>query len=196
VYSVVKSGPLPTAIMAVTFGLTLLIPLQFAVLVGVGLGVILYVAEQSNRVRVRRLDVRADGRMRETDPPAVVPGGDVLVLQPYGSLFFASAPVFERQLPEVAAESRGAVVIIRLRGTDQIGLSLVDVLRRFAHQLEEVGSSLKVVATEDRVIAQLEAGGLTADIGAANVYKGTEWIGESLRRAYSDARDELERRRS
>ncbi|MGL4254693.1 MAG: SulP family inorganic anion transporter, partial [Microbacterium sp.] len=79
VYSVIKSGPLPTAIMAVTFGLTLLIPLQFAVLVGVGLGVILYVAEQSNRVRVRRLEIRPDGRIRETDPPAVVPGGDVLV---------------------------------------------------------------------------------------------------------------------
>jgi SulP family sulfate permease len=191
VYSVIKSGPLPTAIMAVTFGLTLLIPLQFAVLVGVGLGVILYVAEQSNRVRVRRLQIVGDGRIRETDPPAVVPGGEVLVLQPYGSLFFASAPVFQRQLPEVEAQSRGSVVIVRLRGTDQIGLSLVDVLRRFAHQLHEVGSSLKVVATEDRVIDQLAAGGLTADIGPENVYKGTEWIGEALRRAYADAQDEL-----
>ncbi len=191
VYSVIKSGPLPTAIMAVTFGLTLLIPLQFAVLVGVGLGVILYIAEQSNRVRVRRLEIRSDGRIRETDPPAVVPGGDVLVLQPYGSLFFASAPVFQRQLPEVGEESGGAVVIVRLRGTDQIGLSLVDVLRRFAGQLREVGSSLKVVATEERVIAQLDAGGLTADIGTGNVYKGTEWIGEALRRAYADAQDEL-----
>lgn len=193
VYSVIKSGPLPTAIMAVTFGLTLLIPLQFAVLVGVGLGVILYVAEQSNRVRVRRLELEPDGRVRETDPPVVVPGGEVVVLQPYGSLFFASSPVFERQLPEVTAESAGSVVIVRLRGTDQIGLSLVDVLRRFAHSLQEDGSSLKVVAAEARVIAQLDAGGLTADIGAANVYKGTEWIGEALRRAYADAQDELAR---
>lgn len=193
VYSVIKTGPLPTAIMAVTFGLTLLIPLQFAVLVGVGLGVILYVAEQSNRVRVRRLEIVPDGRIRETDPPAVVPGGEVLVLQPYGSLFFASAPVFQRQLPEVEADSGGSVVIVRLRGTDQIGLSLVDVLRRFAEQLGEAGSSLKVVATEERVIAQLDAGGLTADIGAENVYKGTEWIGEALRRAYADARDEIAR---
>jgi SulP family sulfate permease len=191
VYSVIKTGPLPTAIMTVTFGLTLLIPLQFAVLVGVGLGVVLYVAEQSNRVRVRRLQLVADGRMRETDPPAIVPGGEILVLQPYGSLFFASAPVFQRQLPEVSAESGGSVVIVRLRGTDQIGLSLVDVLRRFAAQLRDVGSSLKVVATEARVIAQLDAGGLTADIGADNVYKGTEWIGEALRRAYADAQAEL-----
>jgi SulP family sulfate permease len=192
VYSVIKSGALPTTIMAVTFGLTLIIPLQFAVLVGVGLGVILYVAEQSNSVRVRSVRVMDDGRMRETDPPAVVPPGEVLVLQPYGSLFFASAPVFERQLPDVSRESSGSVVIVRLRGTDEIGLSHVEVLRRFAAELRDADSTLKVVATEDRVLSQLEAGGLTADIGADNVYRGTEWVGEGLRRAYADARAEVE----
>lgn len=194
VYSVVKSGPLPTAIMAVTFGLTLIIPLQFAVLAGVGLGIILYVAQQSNRVRVRAVHVHDDGRLRESDPPAVVPGGEVLVLQPYGSLFFASAPIFDKQLPAVSRQSAGAVVIVRLRGTDQVGLSLVDVLRRFAHDLRDADSTLKIVATEHRVIDQLAAGGLTDDIGEANVYKGTEWVGETLRRAYADALEEIERR--
>ncbi|WP_347977225.1 SulP family inorganic anion transporter [Microbacterium sp. ProA8] len=192
IYSVVKSGALPTAIMGVTFGLTLIIPLQFAVLVGVGLGVILYVAEQSNSVRVRAVHLADDGRMRESDPPAVVPPGEVLVLQPYGSLFFASAPVFERQLPDVSRESSGAVVIVRLRGTDEIGLSHVEVLRRFAHQLRDADSTLKVVASEDRVIAHLAAGGLTADIGEDNVYRGSEWVGEGLRRAYADALTEIE----
>nr|BFF09770.1 SulP family inorganic anion transporter [Microbacterium flavescens] len=194
VYSVVKSGPLPTSIMAVTFGLTLIIPLQFAVLAGVGLGIILYVAQQSNHVRVRAVGLTADGRLRESDPPPVVPGGEVLVLQPYGDLFFASSPIFEKQLPEVSRESRNAVVIVRLRGTDQIGLSLVDVLRRFARRLADAGSSLKVVATEDRVIDQLEAGGLVGDIGERNVYKGTEWVGDTLRRAHAEAQDEIDRR--
>ena len=191
IYSVVRSGALPTAIMGVTFGLTLIIPLQFAVLVGVGLGVILYVAEQSNSVRVRAVHLAGDGRMRESDPPAVVPPGEVLVLQPYGSLFFASAPVFERQLPDVSRESSGAVVIVRLRGTDEIGLSHVEVLRRFAHQLRDADSTLKVVASEGRVVAQLAAGGLTADIGEDNVYRGSEWVGEGLRRAYADALTEI-----
>jgi SulP family sulfate permease len=190
IHSVVKSGPLPAAIMAVTFALTLVIPLQFAVLVGVGLGIILYVAEQSNHIRVRRLQIE-DGRAREVDPPAVVPGGHVLILQPYGSLFFASAPVFEKQLPAVDATSRGAVVIVRLRGIDQIGLSHVDVLRRFAGQLREVDGTLKVVAAEAAVIARLDAGGLAADIGPQNIYQGNEWIGATVRRAYDDATSEI-----
>jgi SulP family sulfate permease len=191
IYSVVKSGALPTAIMAVTFGLTLVIPLQFAVLVGVGLGIILFVAQQSNHVRVRQVHIADDGRMRESDPPPKVPRDDVLILQPYGSLFFASAPIFEKQLPAVNRESSGSVVIIRLRGTDQIGLSLVAVLRRYAHELRNAGSSLKLVVSEKRVLDQIEADGLADDLGEENVYSSTEWIGETVRRAYADARAEI-----
>lgn len=191
IYSVIKSGPLPTAIMAVTFALTLVIPLQFAVLVGVGLGIILFVAQQSNRVRVRQVHVHDSGRIRESDPPATIPAGEVVVLQPYGSLFFASAPVFEHQLPAVSRASAGSVVIVRLRGTDQIGLSLIEVLRRYAHDLRDAGSSLKLVISEQRVLDLVESSGLAAELGSDNVYRSTEWVGETLRRAYSDALDQL-----
>ncbi|HYJ48743.1 MAG TPA: SulP family inorganic anion transporter [Microbacterium sp.] len=190
IYSVVKSGPLPTAIMAVTFGLTLLIPLQYAVLVGVGLGIILFVAQQSNRVRVRQVHVLDGGRMRETQPPPTVAGDSVVILQPYGSLFFASAPIFEHQLPEVTPESQNSVVIIRLRGTDQIGLSLIEVLRRYANDLRAAGSSLKLVISEKLVFDQVQVSGLADELGAGNVYRSTEWIGETVRRAYADALEE------
>lgn len=193
VYSVIKSGPLQTAIMAVTFVMTLLIPLQFAVLVGVGLGIILFVAQQSNRVRVRRVHIDEDGRMRESDPPAAVAADEIMILQPYGSLFFASAPTVEKQLPHVSRSSRNAVVIIRLRGTDQVGLALVEVLRRYAHALADANSSLKIVLSEDRVMRQIEAGGLINDIGERNVYRGGEWVGKALRRAADDAEAEIER---
>jgi len=191
VYSVIRSGPLQTVVMAVTFVLTLLIPLQFAVLAGVGLGIILFVAQQSNRVRVRRVVFADDGRMREIDPPHRIPPHEIVVLQPYGSLFFASAPTFERQLPEVTAESTHSVVIVRLRGVDEVGLSFVEVLRRYARDLRAVDSGLKLVVSEARVIRQLEAGGLRAEMGEANLYRGSEWVGAALRRAYDDARDEL-----
>lgn len=194
VYSVIKTGPLQTSIMAVTFILTLLIPLQFAVLVGVGLGIILFVAQQSNRVRVRRVIITDDGRTRETDPPTVIPPNEVVVLQPYGSLFFASAPTVERQLPDVTSESRHSVVIIRLRGTDEIGLALTEVVRRFAHRLRASDSTLKVIASEKRVIHQLESTGLAAELGVGNLYHGGEWVGEAMRRAYADARDEIDGR--
>ena len=193
IFSVMKSGPLPTTIMAVTFGLTLVVPLQFAVLVGVGMGIILFVAQQSNHVRVREVHVLDGGRIRESDPPPAIAEGAVVILQPYGSLFFASAPIFEHQLPVVSRASKGAVVIIRLRGTDQIGLSLIEVLRRYAHSLRDADGSLKLVVSEKRVLDQIEASGLAAELGERNVYRSNEWIGETVRRAYADALDEQRR---
>lgn len=190
ILSVIKSGPLPTTVMAVTFGLTLVMPLQFAVLVGVGMGIILFVGQQSNRVRVRQVHVRDAGRIRETDPPARIPAGEIVILQPYGSLFFASAPVFENQLPAVDRDSKGAVVIIRLRGTDQIGLSLIEVLRRYARELRDAGAWLKLVISEKRVFDQVQTSGLAEELGPGNVYRSSEWVGETVRRAYADAREE------
>jgi MFS superfamily sulfate permease-like transporter len=107
-----RTGPLQVAVMAVTFGLTLLVPLQYAVLIGVGLAIVLFVAEQSNRLTVRQVVVLADGRWKEEDPDGEVRPGAVTVLQPYGSLFFASAPVFRSQLPRVDPEISGRAVVM------------------------------------------------------------------------------------
>ncbi len=63
-----------------------------------------------------RRRVYEDGYVREIDPPANLPRSEVVVLQPYGSLFFAAAPVFEAALPAVDEDSRDSVVILRLRG--------------------------------------------------------------------------------
>ena len=101
VRSVVKTGAVQAAVLAVTFGLTVLIPVQQAVLAGVALAVVLFVISQSNRVVVKRLDLDEEGHIRESDPPAAVPPGEVVLLQPFGSLFFASATTFARQLPAV-----------------------------------------------------------------------------------------------
>ena len=168
--------------MAVTFGLTLVIPLQYAVLVGVGLGIILFVAQQSNRVRVRQVECCDDGRMRETDPVRMYPARPVVVLQPYGSLFFASAAAVDEQLPKVDAGSQGSVVILRLRGIDEVGLTFVGVLDRYLTELEEQGSTLRLVISSDRVRTHLQAGGLSDRLGAIGIYEGTEWVGEATRR--------------
>lgn len=189
VNSVARSGIFPLTIMAVTFVLTLLIPLQFAVLVGVALGIVLYVADQSNSIRVRQLELVDDGRIRELDPVDHVGPHQVLALQPYGSLFFASAPHFESQLPTVDGRSVRSVVVLRLRGIDQLGFSAIEVLRRYGSDLEASGSRLVLVVSNDRVMEQLELTGLASELGEHGIVRGTEWIGAGVREAVHEARD-------
>jgi SulP family sulfate permease len=184
--SVWRTGTVQKAVLVVTFALTMLIPLQCAVLVGVGLSVVLYVVQQSNGVSVRRW-VYDEGQVIETDPPTELPPGEVVVLQPYGSLFFAAAPVFETALPAVDERSRGSVVILRLRGRSDLGTTFMDVLRRYALSLQEVGSKLVIVSDSDRILEQLVVTNITATIGASNVYAGDERVGATVLRAYEDA---------
>jgi SulP family sulfate permease len=184
--SVWRTGTVQKAVLLVTFVLTMLIPLQYAVLVGVGLSVVLYVIRQSNGVTVRRWIYDDEGHVIETEPPSELPPGEVVVLQPYGSLFFAAAPVFEAALPAVGERSSGSVVILRLRGRSDLGTTFMDVLRRYALALQEVGSKLVIVSDSDRILEQLEVTDITSTVGDANVYAGDERVGATVRRAYED----------
>ena len=186
VLSVARTGAVQLAVMATTFVLTLIVPLQYAVLVGVGLSIVLHVVRQSSRLRMRQLQL-VDGRMRETAPPAEVPGGQVVVLQPYGSIFFATAPALEEQLPAVTGGSAGSVVILRLRGVDDAGATFIDVLTRFAADLDSAGSRLMLVADNPRFRRQLQVTGALDVLGEECFYQGDEWVGRALRHAYRDA---------
>ena len=184
--SVWKAGLVQRAVLVVTFVLTMLVPLQYAVLVGVGVSVVLHVVLQSNQVKVRQRVTNADGHTIEVDPPGVIPPSQVVVLQPYGSLFFASAPVFEAALPAVEASSRRSVVVIRLRGHMDLGTTFIDVLARYAAQLVEAGSRLVIVSVDVRVLRQLRAGGVVDIVGPEGIHIGDERVGAAVARAVSE----------
>ncbi len=127
-----------------------------------------------------------DGHLVEVDPPVELPARDVVVLQPYGSLFFAAAPVFEAMLPTVTEASSESVVILRLLGRS-LGTTFMDVLCRYARALVTVDSKLMIVSANERIIEQLTVAGITEVIGADNIYPGDERVGATVRRAYADA---------
>ncbi len=182
-----RTGTMQQAVMGVTFVLTLIIPLQWAVLVGVGISVILTVITQSNRVTIKRRVMEEPGVWVESDPPETVPSNQVVVLQPYGSLFFASAPVFEEALPEVTPDSQNSAVILRLRGRSDLGTTFMDVLARYAGELEAVGSKLVLVSADERLNEQFDVTGVSDAVGGENIYPTDERVGATVARAVAEA---------
>ncbi|MGO8882303.1 MAG: STAS domain-containing protein, partial [Streptosporangiaceae bacterium] len=164
----------------------------YAVLVGVGLSVILHVVRQSNQVTIKRWRLSPEGDLIETDSPARLPANEVVALQPYGSLFFAAAPVLEAQLPAPDDASRNCVVILRLRGRTDLGTTFMDVLHRYAHALTAAGSKLVIVSANERIQEQLRVTRVTDLFPPADHYTGAERVGATLKRAYADARTWIE----
>jgi SulP family sulfate permease len=187
IMSVAKTGTVPLTVMSITFVLTLVIPLQFAVLVGVGISTILFVIRQSTRLVTKRLVFHDDGRVEEVEPPPTVAADEVVVLQPYGALFFATASTLLDQMPTVTPQSRNSVVILRVRGADEAGATLLDVLETYASSLRDVDSKMMLVTDNQRVIRQLRVTGTTDVIGSDNVYRSSAFLGETTRQAHDHA---------
>jgi SulP family sulfate permease len=186
VVAIARTGRVQLTVMVTTLVLTLLIPLQYAVLVGVGLSLIMFVLRQSTRLTIKRVLISDEG-FRETEPPEVIQPNDVIVVQPYGSVFFATAAALEEQMPDPVPASRNSVVILRIRGADEAGATLVDVLSRYARSLRDIDSKLMVVTDNPRILRQLRVTGALGVIGSENVYEGNEWVGRTVRVAYEDA---------
>ena len=182
-----RLGSVQLVVVTVTLVLTLLVPLQYAVLVGVGLSLILHTLRQSSQVKLVHLHLDEHGRMRESAPPTVLAPHEVVVLQPYGSLFFASAEAVERQLPELAETSRESVVILRLRGVDEVGMTVVEMLRRYVTAAGRLRSRVVLVVDSTRLVTELQVTGLLQDLGEENLYRGDQWVGRAVRRAHRDA---------
>ena len=183
-----RTGVVQATVLATTFVLTMIIPLQYAVLLGVALSIVLYVVQQSNRITIRRRVFDPSSRWpSEEDPPAEIPAREVVVLQPYGSLFFAAAPMFSEQLPDVTQRSHGSVVIIRLRGKEDVGSTFIGVVTRYAERLEAVGARLMLAGVSEQVYTQLHDTGAIDVIGRENVFRATSSVGESAQQAMDAA---------
>ena len=186
-----KTGLISRVVMVVTFLATLVMPLQFAVLFGVALSILLQTIRQSNKIVVTQWVLQAEGFPLEQPAPARVPSHRLTLLHVYGSLFFAAAKNMEEMLPKVG-DATHAVVALSLRGQDEIGSTFVTVLQRYALALQARQSRLMMVGVDAVVREQLAKTGLLQLIGEENVFVATPQLGEALNQAVAAAHTWLE----
>ena len=180
-----------TSVMALTFLATLFIPLQYAVLIGVALSIVLYVARQSNKVELTELVLTPGGFPLEQPAPKELPSGQFTMLQVYGSLFFAAAKNLEEILPAVDNTTH-AVVALGMRGRGEIGSTFITVLQRYAEALQTHDSRLMLVGIDPAVYQQLSKTGLVKTIGEENIFLATAQVGAAMNEAAAAAFDWLD----
>jgi SulP family sulfate permease len=181
-----KTGRISRLVMLVTFIATLVIPLQFAVLFGVALSILLNTVRQSEKVVVTQWVLQPQGFPVEQPPPKSLPSHQLTVLHVYGSLFFAAAKNMEEMLPAVG-DATHAVVSIDLRGKSEIGSTFLTVLQHYAEALQARQSKLMLVGVDPLVRDQLAKTGVLKLIGDENVFVATPQLGAALNQAVAAA---------
>jgi SulP family sulfate permease len=179
IQTVWQTNPVSRVIMAITFISTLIVPLQYAVLLGVALSILLFVFQQSNTLRVVEWAASHDGGWPiERAVPTQLESNSVTVLYVYGNLFYAAANTFEKSLPAVKAAQRPVVVLL-IRGHEDIGSTVIGVLRRYTGELQANGGKLILAGVSPVLRAQLWRTQMVDLIGEENIFPATESIGEA-----------------
>lgn len=169
---------------------TLTLPIQVAVGIGVILSAMLYLNRSSTDISVVELVKLPDGAIEEHKRPKSLKSNQVTVLDVYGPLFYASAPILGRLLPP-PQEAQNPVVVLRLRGHTKMGATLMDVLSTYAEKLKEVDGRLYLTGVSATVRDQLQHAGKLSLTDPVRIYEATEVRGQSTQAAVSEAREWL-----
>jgi SulP family sulfate permease len=174
--------------MLVTFALTLLIPLQYAIFGGVLLTLGLYVYSSSTKIRLVEIAPTPDGHYVEQPAPAEIPSHKTTMLHVYGNAFFAAVYTLEQGLPSIEKTTHAAV-IFSMRGRDTVTPTFLAFLERYAKKMHAGGNRLILAGVEPRVKEQLEATETMALIGASNIFVATAVLGEPMANALARAHE-------
>lgn len=180
------AGRIPALAMFATFVAVLLLPVATAVGVGVTASLLLQLNQEALDLRVVRLRDEGAGRFREEQAPTSLVGERVVVLDVYGSMFFAGARTLQHELPDpVGATS--PTVVLRLRGRVTLGATFLTVIGDYSHRLEQVGGRLYLSGVDARLLERWRRDGAPEALGAVRLFPATPYVGQSTRDALTAA---------
>ncbi|CAM2989486.1 SulP family inorganic anion transporter [Prescottella defluvii] len=188
--TILQSGPSSQIALVTTFVATLLLPVTAAVGIGVALSLLLQLNQEAIDLSVVELVPGEDGALREQAAPRTLADGRIVVLDVYGSLFYAGARTLQARLPDPNGAS-GPEVILRLRGRTTFGATFFAVVRDYAKRLDAVGGRLYLSGVDESAWRYWDDERLAGQGVSLEVFPATDTLGESTRRAFAAAERRL-----
>ncbi len=182
------NNPVSRVLMLLTFATTLVMPLQYAVIVGVVVSLLAFVLQQSSSIRLVEWRLQEGGIPVEGPVPEQLTSRHVTMIYMYGSLFFAAADTFEKSLPD-PGDAHRAVVLLGLRGRPEIGSTVLEVFRRYVNALSQNDNKLILAGVDETLMDQLTRTGMLQVIGEENIFPTTPVIGEAMNAAVLAGRE-------
>ncbi|MDQ4115282.1 MAG: hypothetical protein M3306_29985 [Actinomycetota bacterium] len=128
--------------------------------------------------------------------PRTLTRGDLVVLEAYGSLFYAGARTLQRRLPfppEGAEPDQGAeaatAVVLRLRGRTTLGATFLKVVGDYARDLERAGVRLYLSGVDPDLVERWSADGTLERLSGVHIEPATQILGESTHAAVVASRE-------
>ena len=186
IWSVAHAGTNSLVALGVTLVATLLLPVAAAVGIGVGISLMLQLNQEAVDLRVVELYPLPGDLFGERPPPRHLEDDSVVVLDVYGSMFFAGAKTLQDLLPQVGL-AHNVSVILRLRGRTTLGSTFLSVVSDYADRLQRNGGRLYLTGLDPAVLKVWESDALSKRLTGVLLYPATEVVGAGTHNALLDA---------
>lgn len=192
---IVRTSRSDAFVCIATFLATLLIPLQYAIFVGIFLNIALYL-RRASRLHLAEMVYTEGGPFLER-PISERPINDssgrrqVMFLQVEGDLFFALADELQDQLTHLL-KCGVRVVIFRMKRTHSIDATVLHVLEQFAIEMQSRGGHVLLCGIRPELLRVLKAYGLVDLLGQENVFESGYGVFTSAKRALERAKTLLQ----
>jgi sulfate permease, SulP family len=187
VRAILRTGRVSQIAVIATFVATLFLPVAAAVGAGLVISLLMQMNREAQDLRIVQLIPQPDGRFTEHPAPRTLASREVVLLDVYGSLFYAGARTLQAHLPDPAHAQHPAVVL-RLRGRVTLGATSFAVLADYAERLAAVGGCLYLSGVDPALMAQIDHNRTLEQAGNVRVFEVTKVVGETSLEAYHAAR--------
>jgi SulP family sulfate permease len=173
-----------------TFLSALFIPLQYAIFLGAGLSLLLYVYASSKDVRVFQLVRDETGEWKRIEMPKTYPANKITVVFFEGIHFFAEIPSAKELVP-MAQGSTNAVVIWPVQSDMHTSSTMLKWLQGYIRDMQAGGNVLILADVPESSMQILDRTRLLDLIGRENVFPAEDDLEGALIKAWQAAQTAL-----
>ena len=179
-------------VVALTFGVTFFVNLQWGFFAGIVAALLVFVA-RAKTLQLYELVPRSSGKWEERlyTPGTEHPRSDIVALALHGDLFFGMAHELREQLGEIVREQEPKWIIVRMRRASSVDASVWNTLADFAATFDEKGGQLILSGLSPKMETLIERTEMSDLVPSANLLpqegsafvafeRGLERIGAAL----------------
>ena len=172
--TIVRASRPETAVLALTFAATLLLELEFAILVGVTLSLIVYLGRTSHpSMRSLVPDPRHATRKMAEIEPGLVECPQLKILRIEGSIYFGAVDHIDTHFDTLRETNpKQKHLLLMSKSINFIDVAGAELLAHEAERRKQMGGQLYFYSLRQPVHDMLERSGHIAEIGRANVFAG------------------------
>jgi SulP family sulfate permease len=157
------------AVFAITLGACLLLRLDTAIYVGIGVALALFLQKTSTPLLVE-YTFNESGNLAELMDPAKRPHPSISIIHVEGELFFGAADLFQEQVRYLAEDENIRVFVLRMKNARHLDASAVMALENLHDYLRKTGRHLLISGVNDEVERVVRNSGLLQQIGSENIF--------------------------